>query len=75
MQKLFARLMRSVRGTGAQLMRPGLTRRLIALSLLVGVIAGLASFVFNWLIRSVWLLSYGAGDARLDWPWRWITVP
>nr|HPQ80444.1 hypothetical protein [bacterium] len=55
---------------GNRLVKPGMTRRLLALSLLVGLITGLASVAFNWLIRSVWVLSYGADDSRLEWPWR-----
>ena len=55
---------------GNRLVRPGMTRRLLALSILVGLITGLASVAFNWLIRSVWVLSYGADDSRLEWPWR-----
>lgn len=53
---------------------PGATRKLLALALLVGLITGLVSCVFQWLIDAIAGIAYGAQGSIFTGPWRWAVL-
>jgi chloride channel protein, CIC family len=63
------RLRPSLRRITEGIVRLSLTQKLILLALLVGLITGWASVLFQWLIRFVWELCYGA-DGGMAFPAR-----
>lgn len=51
-----------------------LMRKLLALAILVGLLTGLVSVLFQWLIGLIWGVSYGAGASEVDLAGRWTVL-